>query len=130
VTNPEHVERSSWHSMMVRIRVRVTQWIAPASLRRADLRVLRDLTNEQQVAPSGRGLAAPPPRPPPVGHCAQGGRRTVRVGTTRTKGSQDHILSLRRPPAGNGVVAPALVIYSGSASDLEVGPRCEARASS
>src|ERR1700687_2386471 len=30
--------------------------------------------------PGGRGIAALPPRPPPVGHCAQDGTRTVLVG--------------------------------------------------
>src|ERR1700730_1819513 len=29
---------------------------------------------------AGHGIAALPPRPPPVGHCARDGRRTVLVG--------------------------------------------------
>src|ERR1700736_6761930 len=56
-----------------------------------------------QRLPGGRGLAALPPRPPPVGHCAQDGTRTVLVGgrLQRSVPAPASLLSCRLDHAGS-----------------------------
>src|SRR2546427_4402132 len=58
------------------------------STRRSTIRRVTDFRSSacgsprgrRQRLPGGHGLAALPPRPPPVAHCAQDGRHTVLVG--------------------------------------------------